>query len=103
MKKVSKFFACAAVALIMASCGNPVESAKDAIENNDFVGAAKCISKLSVEDINDMEAAEQVEVLAIGAAIEMSGNEEASKILNDNIDLNKVEQKEMKLDDIFGL
>lgn len=103
MKKVSKFFACAAVALMMASCGNPVENAKDAIENNDFVEAAKCISKLSVEDINDMEAAEQVEVLAIGAAIEMSGNEEASKILNDNIDLNKVEQKEMKLDDIFGL
>lgn len=103
MKKVSKFFACAAVALMMASCGNPVKSAKDAIENNDFVEAAKCISKLSVEDINDMEAAEQVEVLAIGAAIEMSGNEEASKILNDNIDLNKVEQKEMKLDDIFGL
>lgn len=103
MKQVSKFFACAAVALLMASCGNPVENAKEAIENNDYVEAANCITQLSVEDINDMEATEQIEVLAIGAAIEMSGNEEASKILNDNLDLNKIEKKEMKLDDIFGL
>ena len=34
MKKIAKFLACAAVALFIASCGSPVESAKKAIEKN---------------------------------------------------------------------
>ena len=87
----------------MASCGSPVENATSAIEDGDFVKAAKCLTKLSEDDINDMDAAEQMEVFAVAAAIEMSGDKEASKILNDNLDLGKIEQKEMSLDDLLGL
>jgi hypothetical protein len=103
MKKVAKFFSCAVVAILMASCGSPVENATSAIEDGDFVKAAKCLTKLSEDDINDMDAAEQMEVFAVAAAIEMSGDKEASKILNDNLDLGKIEQKEMSLDDLLGL
>lgn len=103
MKKVAKFFSCAAVAIFMASCGSPVENATSAIEDGDFVKAAKCLTKLSEDDINDMDAAEQMEVFAVAAAIEMSGDKEASEILNDNLDLGKIEQKEMSLDDLLGL
>lgn len=84
MKKVSKFFACAAVALLMASCGNPVEKAQEAIENKDYVEAAKCITQLSDEDINDMEDTEQYKVWTIVTAIQESDNEEAIKILIDS-------------------
>ncbi|MBR5899151.1 MAG: hypothetical protein IKZ14_06785 [Muribaculaceae bacterium] len=103
MKKIAKFLSCAAVAILMASCGSPVENATSAIEDGDFVKAAKCLTKLSVEDINGMEAAEQMEVFAVAAAIEMSGNEEASKILNENLDVNKIEKKEMSLDNLLGM
>lgn len=103
MKKIAKFLACAAVALFIASCGSTVESAKKAIENGDFVEAAECLGQLSVDDINSMEAAEQIEVMSIGVAIEMSGNDEASKILNEKIDLDKVEVKKLDMNDLIGL
>ena len=54
MKKISRFLACAAVALFMVSCGNPVDNAAKAIDKGDFVEAAKSLSKLSVEEINEM-------------------------------------------------
>lgn len=103
MKIISRFLICAIVALLMTSCGNPVKESKKAISNGDFVEAAKCITKLSVEEINEMEAAQQMEVLAICVSIGMSGDEEANAILNENLDVDKIEQKGLGLKDVFDL
>ena len=105
MKKISRFLACAAVALFMVSCGNPVDNAAKAIDKGDFVEAAKSLSKLSVEEINEMDAYEQSEVMGLALAIGLSGNEEAIDIIDKNLDLEKVEKKQVKglLDVVEGV
>lgn len=81
--KISKWFAAAAVALMMTACGNPVEDAEAAIKDKDFVKAAECITELSEDDVKSMSDEEKLKVVGIIVAIGMSGDEEAAKILGD--------------------
>jgi PBP1b-binding outer membrane lipoprotein LpoB len=97
MKKIFNITLILFIAFAFVSCGDPIENASKAIEKENYVKAAKNITKLTVEDINEMEAKEQFKVFAICAAIEMSGDDEASNILNENLDLEKVVKKELDL------
>lgn len=81
--KISKWFATAAVALLMTACGNPVEDAEAAIKDKDFVKAAECITELSEDDVKSMSDEEKLKVAGIVLAIGMSGDEEAVKVLGD--------------------
>lgn len=55
MKHLSKFFACSAVALLFASCSSPLQKAMSAVEKEDYTTAATQLSKLTIEDINNMD------------------------------------------------
>ena len=81
--KISKWFAAAAVALLMTACGNPVDDAQAALEDKDFVKAAQCITELSEDDVKSMSDEEKLKVAGIVLAIGLSGDEEAVKILGD--------------------
>ncbi len=81
--KISKWFAAAAVALMMTACGNPVEDAKAAYDEKDYVKAAECLTELSEEDVEKMSESEKMEVGVIALGIMASGDEEAIKILGD--------------------
>lgn len=70
MKVLTKILAAVALLFAMASCGNPVENAKKAIEEGDLVKAAECLSKVSVSDVQNMSEEElnafQEAVVALG-------------------------------------
>lgn len=82
--KISKWIAAVAVACVMTACGSPVENAKAAIEEKNYVEAANCLIEVSVEDYFDMEKEEQQAYDDARNAIEESGDAEAIKILEEN-------------------
>lgn len=58
MKIIAKMIAAMVLLVAMASCSNHVKDAKAAIEKENYVEAANCLSKVSVSDINGMDLEE---------------------------------------------
>lgn len=84
MKNLTKIFATIALLFAMVSCGNPVKDAKAAIEEKNFVKAAKSLSSLTVDDINNMDEAELAEFFTVCMGIGFSGDKEANEILEND-------------------
>lgn len=77
-----KVFLMSLMTVVLASCGNPVENAESAIQDGDYVKAAKCISELSVGDVQSMTTKEKAKLYEIMAKIMLSGNREVLTVLS---------------------
>ena len=97
MKHLSKFFACSAVALLFASCSSPLQKAMSAVEKEDYTTAATQLSKLTIEDINNMDYFDQCDVFSVYNEVDWNGSDEDKAIIDQSFDIEKVERKESPL------